>query len=456
MSRFNIRSQRSTKREPWHRTRQHGTRPRQGQIALNSTPDQPRRPRKPRKLIVLGSTGSIGVNTLSVVDHLQRNHALPIEVVGLAARSSTKSLIEQARRFGVQRLAVADPASAAALRAALPEAEVFAGPDAAEQLVRETECTDVAAAIVGVAGLPATLAAAELGRRIHLANKETLVAAGALVTATCKRSGATLLPVDSEHSAIFQCLASVAPDDRPQRIRRLVLTASGGAFRDRPLDQIASATPEEALKHPTWDMGPKVTIDSATMMNKGLEVIEAHWLFGVQAEQIQPIIHPQSLVHSFVEFIDGSVLAQLGPPDMRSPIQLALTWPERTAGCGDKLDWTQLSDLSFYPPCPERYPAVELAYKALRLGGTAPAILNAANEAAVQAFLERKIAFGRISELVAGALAAIPPQPADELARILDHDRAARQYVADTQDRETHRARATGPQHPPQARTDSD
>ena len=386
---------------------------------------------QPRRLIVLGSTGSIGVNTLNVVEHLQRNNALSIQVVGLAARSSTRALIEQARRFNVTRLAIADPASAAALRKALPEADVLAGPDAAERLVRETDCTDVAAAIVGIAGLPATLAAAELGRRIHLSNKETLVAAGALVTRTAKASGAQFLPVDSEHSAIFQCLAGVADYPRSQSVRRLVLTASGGAFRDRPLEQIANATPEDALKHPTWDMGPKVTVDSATMMNKGLEVIEAHWLFDVPPEKIQPLIHPQSLVHSFVEFIDGSVLAQLGPPDMRTPIQTALTWPRRTAGCGDRLDWSRLSDLNFYPPCPERYPAIALCYRALRLGGTAPAVLNAANEAAVQAFLERKIAFGRIVELVALALETIKPRPADDLAAILDADRAARQCVAD-------------------------
>ena len=379
---------------------------------------------------MLGSTGSIGVNTLNVVDHLSRNGTM-IEVVGLAARSSTKSLIEQAKRFNVARLAVADTASAATLKQAMPDATVYEGPDAAEQLVRETESTDIAAAIVGVAGLPATLAAAELGRRIHLANKETLVAAGSLVTKTCARTGATLLPVDSEHSAIFQCLACVPQGERAHRIRRLVLTASGGAFRDRPLEEIAAASPEDALKHPTWDMGPKVTIDSATMMNKGLEIIEAHWLFGVPPDKIQPIIHPQSLVHSFVELIDGSVLAQLGPPDMRSPIQLALTWPDRTAGCGDKLDWSRMGDLTFYPPCPDRYPAIALAYHALKLGGTAPAIHNAANEAAVQAFLDRRIPFGRIVTLTQAALETIAPQPADELATILAADRAARDFVAD-------------------------
>ena len=379
---------------------------------------------------MLGSTGSIGVNTLNVVDHLCRN-GVKIDVAGLAARSSTKLLVEQAKRFKVKHVAIADPASAKKLREALPDCKVFAGPDAAEQLVRDTDCTDVAAAIVGIAGLPATLAAVELGRRIHLSNKETLVAAGDLITRTAANSGAVLLPVDSEHSAIFQCLAGINELPQSKVIRRLILTASGGAFRDRPLQDIPNASPEDALKHPTWDMGPKVTIDAATMINKGLEMIEAHWLFGVPADKIQPLIHPQSLVHSFVEFVDGSVLAQMGPPDMRSPIQTALTWPDRVAGCGDKLDWSRLSDLNFYPPCSQRYPALELAYKALRLGGTAPAILNAANEAAVQAFLERKIPFGRIVELVCTALEAIKPQSADTLTTILDADQAARNCVAD-------------------------
>ncbi len=393
----------------------------------------------PRRLIVLGSTGSIGVNTLSVVDHLTRN-GMAVDVVGLAARSSTKSLIEQAKRFNVKHLAVADKASAAKLNEAMPDVKVFAGEDAAEQLVRQTECTDVAAAIVGIAGLPATLAAVELGRRIHLSNKETLVAAGDLITRTAATSGAALLPVDSEHSAIFQCLAGIHEQPRSKSIRRLVLTASGGAFRDWPLEDIPAATPEDALKHPTWDMGPKVTIDSATMMNKGLEMIEAHWLFGVAPDKIQPMIHPQSLVHSFVELVDGSVLAQIGPPDMRSPIQTALTWPDRVAGCGDKLDWSRLSDLNFFPPCPRRYPAIELAYQALKLGGTAPAVLNAANEAAVQAFLERKIPFGRMVQLVAETLESIPPQSADTLTTILDADQAARACVHEQLDKR----RATG------------
>ncbi|MGB0767980.1 MAG: 1-deoxy-D-xylulose-5-phosphate reductoisomerase, partial [Phycisphaeraceae bacterium] len=269
------------------------------------------------------------------------------------------------------------------------------------------------------------------------------VAAGEFITRKAAESGAVLLPVDSEHSAIFQCLAGVHDAPRSRAVRRLVLTASGGAFRDRPLESMASATPEDALKHPTWDMGPKVTIDSATMMNKGLEVIEAHWLFGVAADKIQPLIHPQSLVHSFVEFVDGSVLAQLAPPDMRSPIQTAMTWPTRTAGCGDKLDWSKLRELSFYPPCPDRYPALELAYKALKLGGTSPAVLNAANEVAVNAFLERRISFDRIVALVAETLDAIPSRPADHLNTILDADHAAREFVKQQLD---------AAHHPPQGR----
>ena len=379
---------------------------------------------RPRRLIVLGSTGSIGCNTLEVADHLS-GQGSAIEVVGLAAQRNTERLIEQARRFNVRHLAVCDTDAAVRVQEAMPETTVFAGQDAAERLVREVESTDVAAAIVGSAGLPATLAAAELGLRIHLSNKETLVAAGELVIHTARKNGAVLLPVDSEHSAIFQCLHG----RDASRVSRLVLTASGGALRDFPLDQLHRASPEDALKHPTWNMGPKVTIDTATMINKGLEMIEARWLFDVPAEKIQPLIHPQSLVHSFVEFVDGSVLAQLGPPDMRSPIQTALTWPDRTAGCGDKLDWTQFNDLSFYPPCPDRYPGIELCYQAVRSGRTAGAVLNAANEAAVEAFLARRIRFGQIVELVGRAMDTIDPRPVDSLDAVLDADREARAFV---------------------------
>lgn len=388
----------------------------------------PQPPASPRKLIVLGSTGSIGVNTLAVAEHLTRTASCPYQVVGLAAHSSTQTLLDQARRFNVRHLAIADLNGASKLRKALPEATVFAGPDAARQLVEEVDCTDVAAAIVGAAGLPATYAAVLQGRRIHLANKETLVAAGPLIAPLLAKHGSEMLPVDSEHSAIFQCLGG----SDASRVRRLVLTASGGAFRDTPIDQMANATPEDALKHPTWDMGPKVTVDSATMMNKALEIIEAHYLFNIPAEQIEPLIHPQSVVHSFVEFIDGSVLAQLGPPDMRTPIQVAMTWPNRVGGCGDKIDWTRLNNLNFYPPDPTRFPALKLAYRAIRAGGTAGAVLSAANEQAVKAFLERKIPFGRIVDLVRAAMDAVKPTPIHDLQTVLDADAAARAFVRDT------------------------
>lgn len=385
----------------------------------------PDAPANPRKLIVLGSTGSIGVNTLAVAEHLTRTKAMPYDIVGLAAHSSTQTLLDQAKRFNVQHLAIADPVGGARLRKALPNATVFVGPDASRELVEQVQCTDVAAAIVGAAGLPATLAAVKLGRRIHLANKETLVAAGPLITPLLAKHGSTLLPVDSEHSAIFQCLGGTDA----KQVRRLVLTASGGPFRDTPLERMAQANPEDALKHPTWDMGPKITIDSATMMNKALEIIEAHYLFNLPAEQIETLIHPQSVVHSFVEFIDGSVLSQLGPPDMRTPIQVAMTWPKRSAGCGDKIDWGKLSQLSFYAPDPLRFPALRLAYRAIRAGGTAGAVLSAANEQAVQAFLERKIPFGRIVDLVRGAMDAVAPTPIADLQTVLDADTAARAHV---------------------------
>ena len=381
----------------------------------------------PRRLIVLGSTGSIGCNTLDVVEHLSgRGHA--VEVAGLAAQSNTERLIEQARRFGVRHLAVCDHDAAARVQDTLPDVTVFAGDGAAERLVREVESTDVAAAIVGSAGLPATLAAAELGLRIHLSNKETLVAAGALVMPIIERTGAQLLPVDSEHSAIFQCLHGRDASG----VRRLVLTASGGPFRDKTRAQVHDATPQQALAHPTWDMGPKVTIDSATMMNKALEVVEAHHLFALPGDQIETILHPQSIVHSFVEMRDGSVLAQLGQPDMRTPIQTALTWPRRIDGLSSPMDWASLSQLDFRPTDPERFPAIGLAYRAIEQGGTAGAVLNAANEAAVQAFLARRIPFGQIVELARLAMDTIDARPADSLSAVLDADRQARAFVEQT------------------------
>jgi len=381
----------------------------------------------PRQLIVLGSTGSIGVNTLSVVEHLSETGAADIQPVGLAAQRSADKLIEQARRFNVEHLAIGDETRADTLRAALPGATVHAGPHAARQLVESVEATDLAAAMVGVAGLEATLAAIDRGLRISLANKETLVAAGPLVTQRAAASGATLAPVDSEHSAIQQCLT----DHPAASVRRIVLTASGGPFRTWSRDAIAEATVEEALRHPTWAMGPKITVDSATMMNKALELIEAHWLFDMPADRLAVLCHPQSIVHSFVEFTDHSVLAQLGPPDMRTPIQYALTEPERVSSVSDAMDWSRLSELTFEQPDGERFPALSLGYRVIELGGTAGAVLNAANEAAVDAFLERRIPFGRISELAAAALETSPPKPVDSLETVFEADREARRFVRD-------------------------
>ncbi len=383
-----------------------------------------------RRLVILGSTGSIGTNTLDVVDHLTRSGLLPIDVVGLAAGRRAEDLIDQARRFGVSRLAVADSAEAVCVRAALPDAQVWSGPDAAEALVEacgaeDVAATDVAAAVVGSAGLPATLRAVTQGLRVGLANKETLVSAGAIVSAAARRHGAALIPVDSEHSAIFQCLAG----RRDAGVKRIVLTASGGPFRTTEPEAMANATVEEALRHPTWKMGPKITIDSATMMNKALEIIEAHWLFDLPAEKIEVIVHPQSIVHSFVEFEDHSILSQLGPPDMRTPIQYALTHPDRLPGCSRAQAWSELQGLAFEPPDFKKFRSLPLAFDVIRAGGTAGAIMNGANEAAVAAFLEGHIRFGRIVELVAEALEQVEAVAASDLETVFEADRNARACV---------------------------
>jgi 1-deoxy-D-xylulose-5-phosphate reductoisomerase len=363
---------------------------------------------------------SIGVNTLSVCGHLSDE----LEVIGLAAGRNAPVLVDQVRRFRPRAVAVACHEAAQSLRSNVDAAHLYIGPDSALELVENVDADILVAAIVGAAGLPATLAAIRKGMDIALANKETLVAAGELVMPLVREHGVHLLPVDSEHSAIFQCLQGQGPS-----IKRIVLTASGGPFRTAPLHAIRNATVEQALNHPTWNMGPKITIDSATMMNKALEIIEAHWLFGLRADQIQVIIHPQSIAHSFVEFTDNSVLAQLGPPDMKTPIQYALTWPHRRPGISHPMDWTQLSRLDFEQPNHERFPALALAYRAIEAGGTAGAILNAANEQAVAAFLGRRISFGQITQLVAQAMDAIPSTHIDSLATVQSADRAARQFV---------------------------
>jgi 1-deoxy-D-xylulose-5-phosphate reductoisomerase len=391
----------------------------------------------PRRIIVLGSTGSIGVQTLDVVAHLNRladQGLFPhrYEVVGLAAGRNVDCVLEQARQFGVRDVAVAESAKVGAA----PGIRLREGQGSAERLVREVECDIVLAAMVGFAGLPATLAAVELGRDVALANKETLVAAGELVTSVARRTGSKLLPVDSEHSAVWQCLASgrigavCPPCAIGGDVARVILTASGGALRDKTAAQIAHATPEDALNHPTWKMGAKVTIDSASLTNKALELIEAHWLFGLEADRLGVLVHPQSIVHSIVDFADGSSIAQLGLPDMRTPIQIALTYPERVAGRVPGVAWETLSKLDFRPPDLERFPAVGHGFDVIRAGGTLGAVLNAANERAVEVFLDRKIPFGRIPELQAEAMRSVGVSPIRDLRDALDADAEARRCVS--------------------------
>lgn len=385
-----------------------------------------------RRLIVLGSTGSIGRQTLDTALHLaslakDQGRPPPIEVVGLAAGRRARELGEQATAHGVKHTALCEGESGSA---------TFVGDDAAERLVREVDADIVMAAVVGVAGLPATLAAVELGRDVALANKETLVAAGALVVPTAQRTGAKLLPVDSEHSALWQCLHAIAGPDAappmqpPAHIARLVLTASGGPFRTASADEVYNATPEQALAHPTWDMGPKVTIDCASLTNKALEVIEAHWLFGFPSAQLGVLVHPQSIVHSLIETIDGSILAQLGINDMRLPIQFALTHPHRAPGNTPPLDLAAIARLDFEEPDEHRFPALALARWVIDTGGTAGAIFNAANEAAVEAFLQGQIPFGRIGQLTQHACEHIQVTPLRTLQDAKAADKIARKHVA--------------------------
>lgn len=379
---------------------------------------------RPRRLVLLGATGSIGRSTIEVVRHLNREEPR-FEIVGMAVSRQAEAANELAREFGVRHLAIRDPEAARTLD---DDLVVFTGDDSARRLVEEVaeEGDLVLAAIVGAAGLEAVVEAIKRGCDIALANKETLVAGGELVMPLVEQHGVQLLPVDSEHSAIAQCLRSCSSTDE---VKRLVITASGGPFRTWEPDRIRSASVEEALDHPTWSMGPKITIDSASLMNKALEVIEAHWLFGLPADQIDVIVHPQSIVHSFVEFIDGSVIAQCGPPDMKTPIQYALTWPDRFEGCGPKIDWPRMGDLEFHQLDHEVFPSVRMALEVIRAGGTSGAIFNAANEVAVEAFLERRIKFSGIFDLVARGLEAIAAGPAASLEDVLDADSRTRTCV---------------------------
>ena len=354
-----------------------------------------------RNLAILGSTGSIGQSALSVVD----GHASRLRVVALAAGDNADLLATQVRRYRPQTVAMATADAMDRLRVACGTGEPMTLAVGAEGLVAvatHPEADIVICASTGTAALEAVLAAIEAGKTIALANKEVLVTAGAIVTEAARRNGVAILPIDSEHNAIHQCLHGRSRDE----IRRLILTASGGPFRRLTSEELGRVGPDEALRHPTWRMGRKITIDSATLMNKGLEVIEAHWLFGVSADQIDVVIHPQSIVHSLVELNDGSVIAQLGVTDMRLPIQYACSYPERWDAALPPLDLTRAGPLEFHAPAHDRFPCLNLAYRALRTGGTLPVVLNAANEVAVEAFLDGKLGFGSIPTVIERTMTA--------------------------------------------------
>lgn len=372
-----------------------------------------------KKIAVLGSTGSIGTQTLDVISRRPEDY----EVVGLAAGANIGLLLEQVRRFKPKWVSAGTEELAARVRAEAPsDVKVVHGEQGLRQIAGESGANYVVCALVGSLGLTSTLAAIEAGADIGLANKESLVTAGHLVMSRAKEKGVSILPVDSEHSAIFQCLNG----EPAKAIKRLMLTASGGSFRDLGREQLKNVTVEDALKHPNWSMGAKVTIDSATMANKGLEVIEAHWLFGLPYDQIDVVLHPESIVHSMVEFVDTSVMAQLGNPDMRVPIQYALTYPDRVVSPASPLDLLKQGTLHFRPMSFERYPCLRLAYEAGRAGGTATTVFNAANEVAVARFLKGEIPFLAIEDTIERALAKHEAVPSPSLEAILEADAWAR------------------------------
>jgi len=386
-----------------------------------------------KTLAILGSTGSIGVNTLDVV----RAHPERFKIVALTAGKQVDRLAQQCIEFKPAIAVVADATGAAHLEKLLRDqkvkTQVLYGPQALVTAVTDSGCDMVMAAIVGAAGLVPALAAAKAGKRVLLANKEALVMSGNLFMQAMKQGGGELLPIDSEHNAIFQCLPaqfSKTPDPR-LGVDELWLTASGGPFRNTPLEQLASITPEQACAHPNWVMGKKISVDSATMMNKGLEVIEAFWLFGLPLEKIKVLIHPQSVVHSMVRYRDGSVIAQLGQPDMRTPIAYGLAWPERIEAGVAPLSLTQLAALSFSEPDFVRFPCLSLAFAAAKAGGTAPTVLNAANEIAVAAFLDEGMPYLRIPLVVEKVLNTLPVVNADSIECILDIDVQARKVARD-------------------------
>ena len=392
-----------------------------------------------QNVTILGSTGTIGLQTLDVI----ARHANKYKVFALAANSNVDLLFKQCLQFKPEIAVLVDEKAAANLRAKLKshqcktevKTQVLSGMAGLEQVSSDASVDIVMAAIVGAAGLRPAMAAARAGKRILLANKETLVMAGNLFMEAVKKGGATLLPIDSEHNAIFQVMPPAGANDLASGdidkigIKKIILTASGGPFRKYSQQELTKVTPELALKHPNWVMGAKITIDSATLMNKGLEVIEAHWLFNAKPSQIEVVVHPQSIIHSMVEYIDGSILAQLGNPDMRTPIAYALGYPKRIASGVASLNLLEIAKLEFEAPDVKRFPCLQLAYDALEAGGTAPAILNAVNELAVAAFLNKQIHFLDIAILIEKALNSIKSAPVNSLEQLIAVDEAARSFA---------------------------
>ncbi len=375
-----------------------------------------------RRVAILGSTGSVGCQTIDLISRAPEKY----EVVALTALKNVAKLVEQARLLKPELVVIADESQYRALKDALVDTNIAVA--AGAKAIVEAAAADsdwVMSAIVGAAGLPATLAAARRGATIAFANKETLVCAGPLMMKLVAETGAKLLPVDSEHNAIWQ----VFDFEHPEAISRLIITASGGPFRTATREEMAKMTPEQALKHPVWSMGAKISVDSATLMNKGLEVIEAHFLFQMPSEKIDVLVHPQSIIHSMVEYEDGSVLAQMGTPDMRTPIGYTLAWPERMATPAAKLDLAKIGQLTFEQPDPQKFPALRFAREAMKKGGTAPASLNAANEVAVQAFLDKRIGFLDIERVNEATLNGIPVAALNNLEILHETDQAARRFA---------------------------
>ena len=381
-------------------------------------------------ITILGSTGSIGVNTLDVLGR----HPGHYQVVALGAHRNVKRLAQQCRQHHARYAVISDESMVSQLQSELDQlhcnAEILAGPSALCDVARMDETDIVMASIVGAAGLESTLAAVEAGKRLLLANKESMVIAGELFRRAAAAHNVNIIPVDSEHNALFQALPENFADGLAETgVEKLILTASGGPFLHRDRSSLKDITPDEACNHPNWDMGRKISVDSATLMNKGLEVIEARWLFNARADQNEVIVHPQSIVHSMVAYRDGSILAQMGVPDMRTPIAHALAWPERIESGVKRLNLTEMSKLEFYPPDLESFPGLGLAFEVLKLGGNAPVIFNAANEVAVEAFLNERIGFLQIPSIVSDALGACETGKIEKLEDVLEYDRIARRVT---------------------------